>query len=280
MNILIDNYVTPSQTESMYLYHSLKNMNGINAYFWPTKKISAYDIFDDTKPDIFITHISLFDFEIMTYLTDNDLDIPIVLSLLETTVAYQESVRKQLVDINESNITKNLFVLSSKKGDNSTGMKEIVLPHCADTNISDYIKLENKIPVAYFINSEKVKEEKEGSYHYISNNIESADVCLAENVLASMMSIYEEIVFEDLKRFDQPFFDALLKCDKVSYKSSDKKLDELSEKIFGDILNCNNSNNVDYKKVKEIVNKKHLPYNRVKTLLSQLPINQNIFTEV
>ncbi len=97
--------------------------------------------------------------------------------------------------------------------------------------------------------------------------------------LASAMSNYNTIVFPNLTEFQQSFFDALYRSAEVYYTGDSVEIDKESEKIFGQSLNIKNKS-VDFDAVKKVISEKHLPKNRVKTFLSQLPINQNIFTEV
>ena len=81
MNILIDNFITQVSTQSLYFYHELKKNNNIETYYWPSKNISTYDIFDDTKPDLFISHCASLNYELASYLDDNkNKDIIIALS--------------------------------------------------------------------------------------------------------------------------------------------------------------------------------------------------------
>ena len=117
------------------------------------------------------------------------------------------------------------------------------------------------------------------SYHYLSNSNGIGDVSLPQQTLSSLYSKYNEIVFDGYDTFDQSFFDALYRTPEVYYISDDKKLDELSEKLFGCVLNYNNKGKIDFTKVKEVLKEKHLPKNRVKQLLSQLPINQKEFID-
>ncbi len=81
MNILIDNFITQVSTQSLYFYNELKKNNNIETYYWPSKNISTYDIFDDTNPDLFISHCANLGYELASYLDDNNnKDIIIALS--------------------------------------------------------------------------------------------------------------------------------------------------------------------------------------------------------
>lgn len=280
MNILVDHYLNKQDSQSIYLYKTLKGMKNLNTFYWPSRQISTYDIFDDTQPDIFITHVGAMDYELGVYLEDNKMadKLLILLATFNNQPKEDKQYFQQIEDSIQSKIKKNLFLLS----DCDLGLKTIKtirMNHCADTNVIDQ-KLKYQIPVAYFVNSSKdIKTEKEKSYHYISNTIAEADICLEQVSLARLFNNYNKIVFKNIDTFCQSFFDALYRCKEVYYTTKDRNVDEHCEKLFGQVLNINNSN-VNFEKVKQRVLEKHLPENRVKTLLSQIPINQNIFTEV
>ena len=57
MKILVDNYLNNEHTQPLYFYESLRSIEGIQSYYWPNEG-SAYDTFDDIKPDIFISSIN------------------------------------------------------------------------------------------------------------------------------------------------------------------------------------------------------------------------------
>ena len=84
--------------------------------------------------------------------------------------------------------------------------------------------------------------------------------------------------FDKIDKFEQPFFDAVYRTE-TYYNSENEKLSEKSVEIFGQDLNIKN-NNVDFKKVRQVLSEKYMPKNRAKQLLSQMPIDQSVFTEV
>ena len=179
MNILVDHYLNKQDSQSVYLYKTLKSMKNLNTFYWPSRQISTYDIFDDTKPDIFITHVGAMDYELGVYLEDNKISDKLLI-LLATFNNQQKEDKEHFQQIEEgitSKIKKNLFLLSDQDLELKT-IKTIKMNHCADTSIIDQ-KLKYQIPVAYFVDSNRdIKTEKEKSYHYISNTIVEADICL------------------------------------------------------------------------------------------------------
>jgi hypothetical protein len=264
----------------VYFYKALKEIKNLNTFYWPSRQISTYDIFDDTKPDIFITHVGAMDYDLGVYLEDNKISdkLLILLATFNNQPKEDKEYFQQIEESINSKIKKNLFLLSDQDLGLKT-IKTIKMNHCADISVIDQ-KLKYQIPVAYFVDNNKdINKEKEKSYHYISNTIAEADICLEQISLARLFNNYNKIVFKNIKMFSQCFFDALYRCKEVYYTTEDRNIDEHCEKLFGQVLNINN-NNVNFEKVKQRVLEKHLPKNRIKSLLSQIPINQNIFTEV
>lgn len=281
MNILIDNYLNKEDSQCLYLYHAIKSLdeNQVKAFYWPSRDISTYDIFDDTKPDIFISHCGAMDYELGVYLEDNKEiadNLIIVMSTFgggEQTKEYYQRMDTML----KSKRIGNVYLMSSKDLELKR-LKGIKINHCVDDNVKPD-KLNYQIPCAYFVNNQDdVTGEDDSSYHYISNTISGVDICLEEIKLAKLYNNYNKIVFKNLNKFNQCFFDALYQCKEVSYTSDDKNVDNICNSLFGQVLNVNNKD-IDYKKVRQRVKEKHMPYNRVKTLLSQLPINHNLFSK-
>lgn len=274
MRILIDNFVTQVSTQSLYIYHELKKNTNIETYFWPSKNISTYDIFDDTKPDLFISHCASVDYELASYL--DDVGNNEVLIALSTSGVNAKKLTELEMEFKQD-LKLKVFFFGSQNIKFSKS-KNIVINDCIDDNIlkNEY---HHRMPLAYYIQNNNDLPSEEGPYHTISSVIKEADVNLDQMKLASIMGNYDKIVFPNLTEFEQSFFDALYRSPEVYYTGNLSEIDKQSEKIFGQSLNIKNKS-VDFNAVRKVIAEKHLPKNRVKTLLSQLPINQNIFTEV
>ena len=261
MKILVDNYLNNEHTQPLYFYESLRSIEGIESYYWPNEG-SAYDTFDDIKPDIFISSINC-SYEKVHYV--------------------QRSNMSHVINTDGGEVHPNF---KKAFGDKTTYISFVSNPnslrimHCADTNLlKSEDNLTFNIPTAYFITKDSEVNDKH-SYHKISCTYEKTDIMLPEYQLFSLYRHYDKIIFRDIENFSQSFFDAIITCDNVYYENSDDSLDELSKKIFKQVLNIKNKENVDAKSVREHVLKNHTCNNRTKSLLSQLPINQNLFAEV
>ena len=53
MKILFHNYSSSTSTEPLYLHNALQKC-GVESVIWGDPNMSAYDVFDTTKPDVFV----------------------------------------------------------------------------------------------------------------------------------------------------------------------------------------------------------------------------------
>ena len=82
MKMLIQNYSSGLSTEAMYFNQCLRE-GGLESHMWADGQISAFDIFDAVKPDIFISHYKFITTDIIKYLKQAK-NIPMVLNVTGT----------------------------------------------------------------------------------------------------------------------------------------------------------------------------------------------------
>ena len=150
-----------------------------------------------------------------------------------------------------------------------------------DININENTNsVEYNIDRGIFVNSTDDLKKYSGSYHYISNNQklkEKIDIVLPTHMLIPLYKNYKEIIFTNIENdnIPQSFFDAIMLCDKVYCENLTKETDEMLKKFFklGDYSFDYNSQSrlENFAQVKAFVKEKHLPINRAKTILSQIP---------
>lgn len=68
MRTLFHDYSSDTTTEPRYLTAALKNC-GLDAHLWGDLKTSAFDVFDQVKPDVFVTHWQAITPDIVKYLS-------------------------------------------------------------------------------------------------------------------------------------------------------------------------------------------------------------------
>ena len=281
MNILVDSFVNSESTESLYWYEEINKIESINTFYWPNVDISAYDVFYDTKPDLFLTHIDRIGFavdsnhsyEVIHYIKNNDIK---VFARTEPNERCIHQVKNLCEFLDKKDRSKITLISTDRQIDR---WKVINLLPAADSNLLHRNPVQFDIPTAFFV-EDNANIKSTGSYHTISNTLEKADIMMPEHLLCPMYKNYHTIIFKNISQFKQSFFDAICFGNKVYYENNNDKIDSLSEKIFGQNLNIANKDNIDHNKLKEDTLQKHTSTRRVNQLLSQLPINQELFTGV
>tara|TARA_A100001201_G_C4096161_1_gene203900 strand:+ start:3802 stop:4635 length:834 start_codon:yes stop_codon:yes gene_type:complete len=275
MRILIRDYTKNNCSQSMLLHTAINKYTDIEALFWQNNSaVSTYDLLDDVRPDyILISAMSITD-DLVHYLNENSSSPKIILHI-PNDMPYA-GVRQ----IHDSEFFRDHVCLAISSHDIITRVRSVNLKPCADINIMDY-PYPNKIPLGIVTvrqNADK-KLKIANSFHIMSyEKCEEADIPASSLQLGQLYANYDKIIFDGITKFDQPFFDALYKTDEVFY-SSNESLSEECIKLFGQDLNINNKD-IDFNIVKATLREKHLPMNRMKQLLSQLGIDQSLFTEV
>ena len=70
MKILVQNYTSSLSTEAMYIQRCLTEV-GEESFLWSDPNASAFDTFDFTQPDLFITHFKYLTNDMVKYLSAN-----------------------------------------------------------------------------------------------------------------------------------------------------------------------------------------------------------------
>ena len=276
MKRIIQDYTTNKCSESRMIYAGLQNNPSIQPYFWGEKdNISAYDLMDSVKPDLILINALRTNQDLVHYLAYNNTGKNIILKIPD------DVTQDQLVKISGNDFVKNHVLMTISKS--SIGkIRNIKLNACVDNNIQD-ITLRNKIPLCIVTETGDVSPElltRSNSFHILSNTQEKGVDLFGPNVtVAGLYKNYDMVIFDKIKKFEQPFFDSLYRT-KTFFTSDNSDILEKSVAMFDQNLNIQNEKDVDFTKVKNRLEEKHMSTNRVKQLLSQMPIDQSVFTEV
>jgi hypothetical protein len=277
MKFLIDNYSSHDSTQPLYLNSAVNAISKCESII-RHKDQSIYDAFDQYQPNIYITHAGLISMDLIHYIKENpSKDISMLVSVYGMN---QDNINRVDMAIKEHSLPcKFLF---NTKPFNVKHSKALVVKNAADINITKDLNLSYRLDKAIFIFNQSDIKEYDSPYHLISNNnklVNIVDICSSELYLASIFSNYQTMIFENLPiDIPQAFYDAILFCDKVYYTSDNPEVDTIVGKIFKPdaSLNYNHPEKLnDFSDIKKHLKQKHLGYNRLATLLSQLP-EQNI----
>lgn len=276
MKIIIQDYTTAYSSESRLLYMAFQSYEGIEAFFWDTQSNeSSYDVMDSINPDFLILNALGVNQDLLHYFAYNNVG---KIAILKVPNEITEEQRK-LIDDSEF-VKKHVCLAISNKSMNN--VRTVNLNPCVDTNIKD-VYVQNKIPLCIVTQKNSISPfllKLSESFHVMSyekNDI--ADIFGPNITLCGLYHNYEQIVFDGITEFEQPFFDALYRNTNVTFCSKDERLKKKSKMLFDQDLNISNKD-IDRNSLLNKLKEKHLPQNRIKQLLSQMPINQSIFTEV
>jgi hypothetical protein len=268
MKVLVDNYSSTYNTEPMYLSTTINSIDGCSSVIFPhNHKISVYDKFDSTKPDIYITHAMLLNNDVISYLVQN--------KNLQVVMSISGIDQNQLSQIEELLLYHNLkavlfFINYPHHGLNCKNFNIFVLPHSADIYLGVSKELKYDIDAGVIVSEKSQISKREGTYHYIALNnnlIDDVDIVIPTIQLSNIYPNYKNIVVKPFRKVvPQYFYDAIFYAQSVVYESDNEKdpMIDVIKGIFKDL---------DPKILKETVRNKHTCLNRTKSLLSQLPCN-------
>jgi hypothetical protein len=232
-------------------------------------KISAYDNFDTSNPNFFITHGSKMSTDLLHCLKDHK-DTHLIVNI---SGLAQEQVTTLENTLNVYEINKvTLFINYQNHGIVTKNTNIFVLPHGADIFFSPVSNVKYKIQEGIFVFSKTQITKRQGTHHYLSNSTtisKDVDIFLPAMHMANLYRNYDKIVFKSFgKIIPQSYFDAIFNGNMVEYEpdhSNDPTVAILANIFDG----CDT-----FEKMKKQVKTKHTCLHRTKSLLSQLPCNE------
>jgi hypothetical protein len=289
MKVLIQNYTTNSTTEPLYINECINSIEGCEATVWDKDNISAYDMFDVAKPDLFITHFSLLTEDTIKYLSQNNH----ISAIFNITMAQQEHVDQLNNLISENKIQCPFVFTNQPKTLNrlvSHPTKLVSIMHGADiflpqqgNNMPQY---EIKLGIMSNYKLDKTFDalvENFDSYHYLTQRAEISsdfDLTFSEMQMHSLWNNYKNMVITmDSSYLPQSFFDAIVYGNSVfycpKYESQREEMNSKIQSILGisESLSCKfehivSGQNQEY--IKKTVLNRHTCIHRVKRMFSQL----------
>lgn len=274
MRILFDNYVTLTSSESSY-FNGVLRQAGVDSLFWSDKRISAFDILDSTKPDLFVTHYRQLTQDLTKYLSNNS-KIDLVLNISGST-STEVSALEDFLSTNK--IKCSLMFSGDIDGAKSSKIKcEEILPG-ADLFFPVIPPGQRKIDFGVVCQSSKndlvsnfVKDKD--VYHLLGvNQEEVSDTDMQVNVKSvnDISHIYNTMVLMGDIRFvaSQLFFDLLLranKCSVVTNPNSEEKWNKFINRIFDTPKDWKSDDSMK-ELLRSQVLQKHTCYNRAERLM-------------
>jgi len=288
MKALIQNYAGVKSTESLYLSECFNSI-GIETTTWKNQDISAFDMFDLAKPNLFVTHYSLVTNDIIKYLSGNK-HIDCILNI---TGAQQEHV-DMISGIFDQNKIKCPFVFTNQptKLNLLIGrhIKLISVMHGVDYFLfHQYIgvegyKIELGIITNYLAKQNLQKlTDKHKTYHYLTHEeSQESDIVAPILHMHPLYKNYDQTVisYEDIC-LPQSFFDAIFygnetyllpksPAQKDLLSAAVKSVIKTSVDLVHNPDQVPKVGTVDFDTVKKHILSKHTCFHRAKRILSRL----------
>ncbi len=267
MKTLIQNYSSGLSTEAMYFNQCLRE-GGLESHIWADGQISAFDIFDAVKPDIFISHYKFITTDIIKYLKQAK-NIPMVLNV--TGINEQEI--QQVENLYEENNIKTPFIFTNSydciEKFKPKKLKLVNILPSVDVFLPPVPTIDFQIDLAIIgtkTNSliDEVTKSKH-SYHLLSLGVEeeSFDLPIDLKSLGGLYDKYKEIILIDDVSIvsSQIFFETSLKARKLSVKVSQSQQSTL-DRIVSTLFDKGSDSN----SIRQQIKKKHTSFNRTARL--------------
>lgn len=271
MRFLIDNYANSESTEPYYLNATINNIEGCVSHVWNSNQTGAYDIFDITKPDVFIVHKDAISIDALRYMNENK-NISMVINVTgfngDELLNFENAIKEYNINVP--------FVFNNGADKLKSNKINIVnILKGADIYLSAVDKLDYKIDKAVIVQKKaQIDYSYSGTYHYLSTSedlVKDVDIVQPAMRIQNIYANYSEIIFKPFNGIiPQIFFDAVLNHDNVSYECDGTEKSKLMNEKIKSMLGEDNS------EWKKFVKSKHTCLNRTKSLLSQLPCNEAV----
>tara|TARA_R100000008_G_scaffold86093_1_gene77878 strand:- start:10576 stop:11457 length:882 start_codon:yes stop_codon:yes gene_type:complete len=243
MKTLIQNYTSALSTEPMYLQQCLAEV-GEESVLWSDPSKSAFDTFDFTKPDVFISHFKFLTNDIIKYLSGNK-NISMILNVSGAQQSEIETIEGIIKDtkINVPFLFTNMYKNTSNVS--QKGVKIEGIYPAADVFIPRMPTPDYRLDTCVFsiTNNSMVQESvaNQDSCHVVSFNQQDqsgyADMFLDITSAVSFYEKYDTVVLADDVNIvtSQLLFDSLLRCNNIKIKvdeSQQSTLDNILSTLF------------------------------------------------
>jgi len=271
MKTLIHNYSSTFTIEPMYFSKCLE-MVGVDAAFWANPSVSAYDMFDATLPDVFISHFAYLTQDIVKYLDQSSKNIEVILNVTgcsEEQLAMVDSLtsnNKLKIPFVFSNTPDNIIQPKTKtvKSVNILPAVDIFVPAggLPDYNID--------VGIVYTQPSDLLEQyvKDKDNYHLLClGDSKEADLNVTIQSLRSLYSKYKEVTLlgniGDV--YSQIMLETMMFSDKATIKVPQEQ-EEVLGRIFQSLFSDDNSSEDMSQIVKSQVKRKHTCISRAARL--------------
>ena len=278
MKILFQNYANDLSTEAMYLARAL-GMAGVETELWSDANISAYDVLDRYRPDVFLTSFRFLTNDVVKYLSQGGGSPELVLNV---TGASGDDC-KSIDELSESIKIRMIYTNAFKKEEKFNKLKLEGIYPAADIFMQRR-PIQPALPLGILNDgnpecvAKAVGENK--TYHLLSlQDGDYSDHRVNVSSLHEIYCLYERFVITgtpDLVN-SQAFFDSCLACHKVDILPEEKSEAQFYTGFLKSIFSepREDVDNLGEQLKKQIV-AKHTPFNRAERLMRFLKNDQAV----
>jgi hypothetical protein len=274
MKILFHNYSSSTSTEPLYLHNALQKC-GVESVIWGDPNTSAYDVFDTTKPDVFVTHFKTFSQDIFQYMKQNS-GCSLVLNVTGASQSQVDSIEKELE--NSGIKVAFLFTNSSENKPKTKFKLHNLLPAADLFNLPPQQNVKSVLPEAVVSNKfdENVEnyigEKDVFNLLYITEGDKDSNFDIRVNVrnLSQLYKVYDKmsLVGDNDLCCSQLFFDMMMYCNNPAVRSSDQ---EVFNKFLGNVFKDTDQSEDDLVgQIRNQIKDRHTPFHRAWRLMKFL----------
>lgn len=274
MRILIQNYSSEYTTEPLYFMECFKRV-GIDAHLWADSNVSAFDMFDTVRPDVFVGHFAYLTEDVVKYLSQNK-NIKTIINITGTNSQQLKGITDTFTAMGLENPV--LFTNNFAHPHGESVHK--ILPSL-DVFLQA-VQPQFKIPLAVIANDknevvdEFVKDKE--VYHLISYGNKEAwsDYQTDIRNFWGMSACYDEVTLIDdgMISTSQFFFQATMLCNKFSVTSQSAEQRDAFQEILSMLFSAEETEDSVETVIKKQIVKNHTCFNRASQLAEILGMKE------
>lgn len=274
MKILTQNYSSNYTTEPFYLTECFKRV-GIDSHLWADVNVSAFDMFDTVKPDIFVGHFAYLTEDIIKYLSQNK-NIKPVINVTGTNQQQLKGITDTFMSMGLENVIlfTNNFVHAHGDSVHKIFPALDVFIRAAQPQFN--------IPLAVVTNNKNetvdnfIKDQE--VYHLVSYGADQewADFSTDIRNFWGVSTCYDKVTLIDdgMISTSQFFFQATMLCNRLDIKSQTEEQRDAFQEVLSTLFTSEETDEDVGTVIKKQIIKNHTCFNRASQLAEILGMKE------
>jgi hypothetical protein len=223
-------------------------LGGCKSMIWDPKEVSAYDLFDTVKPDVFITHISGVTTDAVSYLKENK-HIQMIVNITGGNAAAVSSLEQIFL---EAKLNCPFFFLNGDSATESKKIKVLNLGFGSDVFLNEG-SLKYNIENGIFVSDYNEIKSIGNTYHTKNYN---------NFIFRSGFEFIPQVLLDAIFYGNRVWFD-------IDSEEERKIVSDKIKKSFRTDMDITDPSGIDPTQLKKCVIKRHTCLHKAKSLLSQ-----------